>query len=175
MAARTVDAAATRYRSFVVSAVNVRTHYRLLDCDKQANSWAIPRMSLLKSPSGPKASRRKADGVESLRQEEVARESDIHRDPHAPEGVESLREGESRNSPLRGSGPATVDSPRLVTAIRVATLDRDDGRQGRGLPLLHGHRPLPQVQWHGDACYPKKGSEVNAPRSLHGLWRLWPL
>src|SRR5437867_13039630 len=44
LAARTVHAAATWCRSFVVAAVNVRTHYRLLDCDKQANSRIIPRI-----------------------------------------------------------------------------------------------------------------------------------
>ena len=106
---------------------------------------------------------------EPLRQDEVSRQSGVNRDPHAPGGVESLWEGESKGSLLRGTGPATVDSPRQVTAIRVAALNRDDAKQNRGLPLLHGHRALPQVLWHRDACDSETGAEIGAPRRMQNL------
>lgn len=83
------------------------------------------------------------------------------RDLHAQEGVEFLWEGESR--------PATGDSPRQATEIRVATLDHNDGRQGRDLLPLHGHRPLSQVQWHRDACLPEAGTEIGASRRMQSL------
>ena len=85
------------------------------------------------------------------------------------EMLESLWEGESKGSLLRGTGPATVDSPRQVTAIRVAALNRDDAKQNRGLPLLHGHRALPQVLWHRDACDSETGAEIGAPRRMQNL------
>jgi len=48
---------------------------------------------------------------EPLCQGEVPRQSAVDCDSHAPEGVESLQEGESRGSPLGGTGPATSDFP----------------------------------------------------------------
>ena len=58
---------------------------------------------------------------------ETSRLPGINRNSPAPKSVECLQEGECRSRLLSGTGPATVDSPRQVTAIRIATLNRDDG------------------------------------------------
>jgi hypothetical protein len=110
---------------------------------------------------------------EPLRHEEVRGASDVYRGPHAPEGVECFWELMSRGNLLRGAGPATIHSPGQVTPIRVATLNGDNGLQRRGLPLLCGHRPLPQVRWHGVARSHETRIWIGAPRRLWRLRGFW--
>jgi len=60
---------------------------------------------------------------------------------------------------LRAGGPATSDFPQQARAIRVATLNRDDGIQGRGLPVRpNSIRVEAECPGCRRGCHPAAGS-----------------
>ncbi len=112
---------------------------------------------------------RRHEPREPLRQEQVLRLLVRHSDRPAPKRVELRWEGESRSLTAQRHRNSQSHFPRQATAIRVATLDRDDGKQGRRLLFLQGLGQMPQVRWHRAACDRTKRVPFEALRPLHDL------